>query len=114
MPEVQVVKLYRAANGNVPFLSWLSSLSHKKTQAIIRVRLDRIKLGNFGDFKFLGEGVFELRVDFGPGYRIYYGRRGLDFVILLCGGDKKRQQKDVEKAISYWIDYRRRSDETDY
>lgn len=74
------------------------------------VRLNRLRLGNFGDCKSVGDGVFELRMMFGPGYRVYFGRDGERVVMLLCGGDKDTQQKDVELAKHYWRDYRARYD----
>ena len=70
------------------------------------MRLERIKLGNLGDFRSVGEGVCELRIDYGPGYRVYFGRIGNIIVILLLGGDKSTQNRDIKKAIEYWIDYR--------
>lgn len=73
--------------------------------AIVRARLNRIRLGNFGDCKSVGNGVEELRIDFGPGYRIYFGRQGLLAVILLCGGDKKTQARDIATAQKYWKEY---------
>jgi putative addiction module killer protein len=81
------------------------SLKDARTVGIIRARLNRIRLGNFGDCKSVGAGVEELRVDFGPGYRIYYGRHGLVVVILLCGGDKSSQAKDIRTAQKYWKEY---------
>ena len=70
------------------------------------MRLERIKLGNLGDFRSVGEGVCELRIDYGPGYRIYFGQIGNIIVILLLGGDKSTQNRDIRKAIEYWKDYR--------
>jgi putative addiction module killer protein len=84
------------------------SLRDIKTRAKIRVRLDRISLGNFGDCHGVGEGVQELRLDYGPGYRIYFGQKGTSIVILLCGGDKSTQTKDIKTAKRYWNEYRRR------
>ena len=72
------------------------------------MRLDRIKLGNLGDYRSVAQGVFELRIDYGPGYRVYFGQVGLTIVLLLCGGDKSTQQQDIGKAQEYWRDYERR------
>jgi putative addiction module killer protein len=72
---------------------------------IVRARLNRIRLGNFGDCKPVGAGVEELRIDFGPGYRVYYGREGSVVVIVLCGGSKATQAKDIRRAQSYWKEY---------
>ena len=73
------------------------------------MRLNRIRLGNFGDCKGVGSGVSELRVPHGPGYRVYFGRKGNTVVILLYGGDKKTQSKDIALAQKYWDDYLRRT-----
>ncbi|RKZ91012.1 MAG: hypothetical protein DRR19_08385 [Candidatus Parabeggiatoa sp. nov. 1] len=70
-----------------------------------RVRIDRLIRGHFGDSKSVGEGVYELRIDYGPGYRVYFGKVGLTIVLLLCGGDKSTQQVDIHKAKTYWHDY---------
>jgi putative addiction module killer protein len=71
--------------------------------------LNRVRLGNFGDFKPVGKGVNELRVDYGPGYRVYYGKSEMTIVILLCGGSKKSQSKDIQMAQAYWADFQRRT-----
>ena len=96
--------------GKSPFSDWLESRGDIRARAAIRARLNRIRLGNFGDCKPVGEGVFELRVNFGPGYRVYFGQVGTEIVILLCGGDKSIQEKDIRKAQEYWVDYRSRDD----
>lgn len=70
------------------------------------IRIARLRLGNLGDSKSVGQGVYELRVHFGPGYRIYYGLDGEKLVLLLCGGDKKTQKKDIEKAKAFWENYK--------
>ena len=75
--------------------------------AILR-RLERMKVGNFGDHKFCRDGVWELRIDTGPGYRVYYAQAGQTLVLLLCGGDKRSQQADIERAVTCWKDYQRR------
>ena len=80
------------------FIEWLTGLRDIQARARIAKRIDRIAQGNFGDAKSVGDGVGELRFDFGPGYRIYYARRGNVVVILLCGGDKDSQARDIERA----------------
>lgn len=80
------------------FIDWLTNLRDVAARARIAKRLDRIAAGNFGDAKPVGEGVSELRFTFGPGYRVYYTRHGNVVVILLCGGDKGSQAKDIERA----------------
>jgi putative addiction module killer protein len=72
-------------------------------------RIDRLSLGNFGDCKALGNGLFELRIDWGPGYRVYYALAGRVFVLLLCGGDKRKQASDIRRALEYLKDYRKRT-----
>lgn len=81
------------------------------TRNRIRQRIARVRLGNFGDTRSVGEGVQELRIHFGPGYRVYLGREGEAIVILLCGGDKGAQERDIERAQVYWRDHRSRADE---
>jgi putative addiction module killer protein len=73
--------------------------------AILQARLNRIRLGNFGDSKPVGDGVEELRIDFGPGYRVYFGRDGQTVIVLLCAGSKQTQSKDTETAKAFWRDY---------
>jgi putative addiction module killer protein len=75
----------------------------------IVARIDRLSLGNFGDCKALGNGLFELRIDWGPGYRVYYALAGRVFVLLLCGGDKRKQASDIRRALEYLKDYRKRT-----
>ena len=100
---------YITENGENPFHKWLNSLKDRAARARIRVRLNRIRLGNFGDCKLVGKGVNELRVDYGPGYRVYYGKFKTTIVILLCGGSKTSQSKDIQLAQTYWADFKRRN-----
>jgi putative addiction module killer protein len=99
------MEIYSAINGKKPFISWLESLKDNKARYRIKERLDRIALGNMGDCKPIKQGVFELRLDFGPGYRVYFGEENQKMVILLCGGDKSIQEKDIKRVIKYWQDY---------
>lgn len=103
------LRIYRTADGRFPFSEWLASLQDVKTRARIRVRLDRVGLGNFGDCHGVGEGVQELRIDYGPGYRVYFGQPGSTIVLLLCGGEKSTQTKDIDLAKYYWNKCRRRA-----
>jgi len=82
------------------FADWLDGLRDARAKARILVRLRRLSLGNFGDWKSVGSGAFELRVDYGPGYRVYLTRQGDSVVILLAGGTKKSQNRDIKRAIS--------------
>jgi putative addiction module killer protein len=98
------ILLYRKGHSN-PFSEWLTSLRDARAVGVVRSRLNRIRLGNFGDCKSVGGGVEELRIDFGPGYRVYYGRKGALVVVLLCGGSKKSQARDIATAQSQWKEY---------
>lgn len=80
------------------FDRWLTKLRDARAAARVQARLDRLALGNPGDVKSVGEGVVEMRIDYGPGYRVYYTRRGVLVILLLCGGDKSTQVKDIARA----------------
>ncbi|MFS2134774.1 type II toxin-antitoxin system RelE/ParE family toxin [Duganella sp. Dugasp56] len=80
------------------FSSWFSRLKDRRARACIQVRIDRAEDGNFGDHKSVGNGVSEMRIDYGPGYRVYYALRGTTMIILLAGGDKSSQAKDIKTA----------------
>ena len=111
MPNEQDVRVYARSDGSEPFTRWLRGLSDGSSRNRIRQRIARVRLGNFGDLRAVGEGVHELRIQFGPGYRAYFGREGDAAVILLCGGDKSTQARDIERAHDNWRDYRSRSHE---
>jgi putative addiction module killer protein len=106
MPIEQEVHVYTCSDGSEPFTQWLRGLRDGTTRNRIRQRIARVRLGNFGDTRSVGDGVYELRIHFGPGYRVYFGRCGDEVVILLCGGDKGSQDRDIERAREYWRDYR--------
>lgn len=99
------IDYYKAIDGNNPFKSWLDGLRDINGRAKIRVRLDRARLGNLGDHKHLESGVWEMRIDYGPGYRVYFGKDGGQLILLLIGGDKDTQRKDITTAIHYLKDY---------
>lgn len=101
---------YTTKSGKCPFVEWVDELDFK-VSARIQARLNRISCGNFGDMKSVGDGVNELRMTFGPGYRVYYAHYEEEIVLLLCGGDKNSQKNDIEKAKKYWSDYKRRRNE---
>jgi len=99
------VKEYLAQGGTNPYRDWLETLDSPVKQRI-QARILRFESGNLGDVKALGEGIFEARIDFGPGYRIYFGREGNVVVLLLCGGDKSSQGKDILRAKEFWKQYK--------
>lgn len=107
----QRIRIYQKKDGKRPFSNWLNNLRDRKAQQRIDARLARVQLGNFGDTKAVGDGVLELRIDYGPGYRVYFGRDGSEVVILLVGGDKRTQSKDINTAKKYWADYKARKKE---
>jgi len=99
---------YQCENGQVPFTEWLNGLRDKMAQARIRVRLRQVEVGNFGDSEPVGEGVIELRIHVGAGYRVYCARHGKLVVLLLCGGNKSSQAADIKQAKEYWSEWKRR------
>jgi putative addiction module killer protein len=103
------IRRYLTAEGKDVFGEWLSELNDLKARARIAVRIDRLVSGNFGDTKSVGGGLYELRIDWGPGYRVYYGMTGTACVLLLCGGDKRKQPADIKRARAYWKDYEERT-----
>ncbi len=109
-----MVEILRYVNesGTDVFGAWLAKLSDARTRAKIATRIDRLAAGNFGDCKSLRDGVSELRINWGPGYRVYFARIHTTCVLLLCGGDKSKQSADIRRAIEYWNDYRQRTDKS--
>ncbi|BBO22130.1 hypothetical protein MASR1M97_23920 [Candidatus Desulfobacillus denitrificans] len=99
---------YQCEDGREPFSDWLNTLRDKVAQARIRVRLRQVQSGNFGDSAPVGEGVIELRIHVGAGYRVYCGRHGKAVVLLLCGGDKDSQPGDIKRAKELWSEWKRR------
>ncbi len=97
---------YETDNGKIPFREWLNALKDVTGRMAVRTRLNRIQYyGNFGDHKSVGDGVNELRIAIGPGYRVYYAMHKKTAVLLLVGGLKGGQERDIEKAKRYWTDY---------
>ena len=105
------VDYYQTNDGRQPFREWLNTLGDRRALAKIDARITRRRAGLKGDWKGVGEGVQELRIDFGPGYRLYIGQDGTQLFLLLCGGDKGSQSADIEKAKAYWADYKTRKKE---
>ena len=106
------VRHYATIGGVDVFARWLNGLRDRQAAARVLRRIDRLERGLFGDCKPCGAGVWELRVDWGPGYRVYYARAGETIVLLLCGGDKRTQPADILKAREYWNDYLQRQKKT--
>jgi putative addiction module killer protein len=102
------IRHYADSKGFIPFDSWFDALPDRQTQAIVEVRLDRVAAGNFGDCKPVRDGVQELRIDHGPGYRVYLSRQGPVLVLLLCGSDKRNQSREIEKAIEHLNNWKQR------
>ena len=103
------LRYYQTVAGEQPFVEWLRGLKDRQARTRIEARIARVAVGNFGDTEPVGEGVLELRIDWGPGYRVYFARLGQVVVLLLCGGDKRTQQKDIDRAKAYFEDYRART-----
>lgn len=102
------VRQYQTTEGHAPFAEWMAKLRNPKANRAIVARIRRMQAGNRGDWKAVGSGVFELRIDTGPGYRVYCGQDGKTLVLLLCAGDKRTQTKDIDHAREYWKDYQAR------
>lgn len=105
----RIIDFYQIPNGPEPFTRWLLSIRDTSIQRRIQARLTSVRDGNLGDHRAVGGGVWELRLDFGAGYRIYFGQVDTTIVLLLCGGDKSSQQRDIERAKNYWIEYQERN-----
>ncbi|MBI2841606.1 MAG: type II toxin-antitoxin system RelE/ParE family toxin [Acidobacteria bacterium] len=99
------VEYYNTEDGRQPFRDSLHSLRDREGRRKIWARIDRVSLGNLGYCASVGEGVMELKIEVGPGYRVYFGQVGKKLVILLCGGDKSTQKSDIRAAHKYWADY---------
>ena len=102
------IRVYVRRDGKKPFVAWIKKLRDQRARDRIHNQIDRLRLGNAGDFKSIGNGIYELRIHYGPGYRIYFGQTGKQIILLLCGGNKASQQQDVNRAKQYWQEYRRR------
>ena len=100
------IRYYVAANGHQPFAEWFADLDPVARAKVARA-ITRMEQGNLANVKSVGEGVLEYKIDFGPGYRVYFARDGEMLLILLTGGTKKRQQRDVNAATAYWQDYKK-------
>jgi putative addiction module killer protein len=102
------IRHYLTGDGRDVFLDWLRRVRDPVARVQIVKRVNRVGQGNFGDHRFCRDGVWELRVDVGAGYRVYYAQAGLQIVLLLAGGDKRTQDADIERAVRHWQDWQRR------
>ena len=101
------VTIFVTSSGKVPYDDWFDSLRDKRAQAIVFNRIDRVRLGNFGNCRSVGGGVYELKIYYGPGLRVYFGLDGEEIVLLLCGGDKSSQKKDIAHAHELWKEHKK-------
>ena len=100
------VELYQTPEGEFPYERWFDSLKDRRTKDQIKARFTRLRTGNLGRWKAVGEGVREIAIDFGPGYRIYAGQVDPNTILLLCAGDKGTQVKDISTSKKYWAEYK--------
>lgn len=103
------VRHYLTEDGRDVFLEWLRRVRDQAAKVQIVRRVNRLELGNFGDHRFCRDGVWELRIDVGAGYRVYYAQAGAQLVLLLAGGDKGSQDADIGRAVRYWQDWKERT-----
>lgn len=108
---VYEIRHYLTPDEKDVYLEWLKQIRDTVAKTAVVRRVNRIEQGNFGDHKFCRDGVWELCIDMGAGYRVYYAIAGQQIVLLLCGGDKRSQNKDIERACTYWQDWQRRADD---
>jgi putative addiction module killer protein len=102
----KIVTIYKDESGIEPYTEWLNNLNGKEIKVRIKDRVQRVAFGNLGDCKYVGNNIFELRLHFGSGYRVYFSQTKRVVILLLCGGDKRSQRKDIIKAKKYLADYR--------
>ena len=108
---MKIIRFYKTKNGSEPFKEWLDGLKDIVAVGQINARVRRLTLGLPGDVEPVAKGVFEMKIHFGPGYRVYFSEIGREVVILLLGGDKGSQKRDIRKAESYWNDYQEQHNE---
>jgi putative addiction module killer protein len=106
VPGFNIINEYITADDHPPYSEWLEGLRDPRAKAKIIMQVDRMELGLFGDSEPVGEGVSELRIHYGPGYRVYYAKDGKNVYLILCGGDKSTQKKDIKLAKHYWSEHK--------
>ena len=104
--EPKTIRLYEDANGIRPYADWIRELRDALGRRRILRRVQRLEQGNYGDYEALGDGVYELRLFFGPGYRVYFAEQDKNSLLLLCGGTKATQKKDIERAKAFWKEHK--------
>jgi putative addiction module killer protein len=107
------LRIFRTFDGRIPYLEWFNGLRDRRAKQRIEARLARLRLGNPGHVRSLKDGVWELKIDHGPGYRVYYAEHDLVVVVLLCGGDKRTQREDIAAAKAYWRAYMKEQEDAD-
>ena len=107
---VYEIRHYLTKNDKDVFMEWRRQLRDTTARVAVDRRINRMELGNFGDHRFCQDGVWELRIDVGKGYRVYYAVAGAQVILLLCGGDKRTQDADIDRACEYWADWQRRGE----
>lgn len=104
------IQYYETPNGKLPAKEWLSSLKDGLSQAILYKRIRQAGLGQFGKIRNIGDGISELKIDYGPGFRIYYGIHEDKLILILMGGSKRTQESDIKKAKAYWTEWKERNE----
>jgi putative addiction module killer protein len=99
------IRFFNKPNGQCPFIEWVEKLKDRKVAAMVKARLERVVLGNYGDHRSVGDEIYELRIHMNPGYRVYFAELGKNMVLILLGGNKPSQKRDLAKAKKYWQDF---------
>lgn len=106
----KTIRTYITPSGREPFVEWMVKLKDSKVRSIIHTRITRLKLANYGDYRRISNNLYELKIRYGPGYRVYFGELGKEIILLLCAGNKGTQKEDITKAKKYWNEYRNKKD----
>ena len=100
------IRFFNLPNGKCPFIEWVENLKNRKVAAIVKTRLERVMLGNYGDHRAVGDELYELKIHESPGYRIYFVELSKNIVLILLGGNKSSQKRDIQKAKKYWLEFK--------